>query len=155
MYDASAKAKSENFSLNECMHRGPVLLPDLCGILIRFRLNPIALTSDIEKAFLQIGLHTSDRDVTRFLWLRDPTKPLTDDNIVVYRFCRVPFGVVASPFLLSATINHHLQSEGKPFASAIENNTYVVLIMSLAAPRMQRKLSSITRPQNRYFQKRP
>ena len=125
VYDASAKTKEGNPSLNDCMYRGPVLLPDLCGMLIRFRLNPIAITSDIEKAFLQVGLHLDNRDVTRFLWLRNPTKPLTKENQVTYRFCRIPFGVVASPFLLSATINHHLQTEATPLSEAVKTNTYV------------------------------
>ena len=43
-------------SLNECLHRGPVILPDLCGILIRFRIYPIVVLADIEKAFLQVGI---------------------------------------------------------------------------------------------------
>lgn len=56
VYDASAKTKKENKSLNQCLHKGPVLLHDLVGILLRFRLNKIVLVSDIEKAFLQVGL---------------------------------------------------------------------------------------------------
>ena len=71
VYDASAKVKNEDSSLNDCLYRGPVMLNNLCGMLLRFRLKPVGLTSDIEKAFLQIGLQKEDRDVTRFLWLKD------------------------------------------------------------------------------------
>ena len=45
------------------------------GILLRFRVYPITILADIEKAFLQIGVQEHDRDVTRFLWYTDPTKP--------------------------------------------------------------------------------
>uniref|UniRef100_A0A1I7XEU1 DUF1758 domain-containing protein n=1 Tax=Heterorhabditis bacteriophora TaxID=37862 RepID=A0A1I7XEU1_HETBA len=44
VYDASAKLKNYP-SLNECLYRGPVLLPDLCGILLRLRLAPIVRVS--------------------------------------------------------------------------------------------------------------
>ena len=37
VYDASTKAKKGQKSLNECLHRGPVILEDLCGLLLRFR----------------------------------------------------------------------------------------------------------------------
>ena len=67
--DASAKTRKGNRSLNECLHRGPVILEDLCGLLMRFRMNKLALIGDVEKPFLQVGLQPDDRDVTRFFWL--------------------------------------------------------------------------------------
>ena len=106
VYDASTKAKKGCKSLNECLYRGPVILEDLCGLLLRFRTHKVALTADIEKAFLQVGLQPADRDVTRFLWLKDPTKPPTKGNLQIYRLTRVPLGVISSPFLLGATILH-------------------------------------------------
>ena len=125
VYDASAKSSKNACSLNDCLYRGPVLLPELGGMLLRFRVFPIAVCSDVEKAFLQIGLHEKDRDVTRFLWVKDITKPLSKHNLVVYRFCRVPFGVVSSPFLLAATLRHHLTESKVPSASDVLANTYV------------------------------
>ena len=75
VYDAAAKVKKDVLSLNECLHRGPIVLPNMCGVLIRFRLYLIAGLADIEKAFLQIGVQEQDRNVMRFLWYTDPTRP--------------------------------------------------------------------------------
>ena len=66
VYNASTKSRDENKSLNECLCRGPVMINDLCGILIRFRLHTIDLVTDIEKAFHQLGLQKNQSDVTRF-----------------------------------------------------------------------------------------
>ena len=125
VYDASARAKKDNKSLNDCLHRGPVILPNLYGLLLRFRTSPIGVVGDLEKAFLNVGLQTQDRDVTRFLWLKDLRKPESESNLQVYRFCRVPFGIISSPFLLGATITYHLQQSGTPMAKRLKKDIYV------------------------------
>ena len=126
VYDASARIQANVNSLNECLHRGPVVLPDLCGLLLRFRLYLIVILADIEKAFLQIGIQEFERDVTRFLWLRDLSNmEVSGNNLIVYRFCRVPFGLVCSPFLLGATLKFHLQQQGTPLSLNIMDNIYV------------------------------
>ena len=106
VYDASAKESKSGVALNDCLHTGPSLNPLLFDILVRFRENKVALVGDIEKAFLNIEADPGDRDCLRFLWVDDYRKETPE--IIVYRFCRVVFGLNASPFLLNATIRHHL-----------------------------------------------
>ena len=52
-------------SLNECLYPGPVILGDLCALLMRFQSPKVVLVADIEKAFLQVCLQEKGRDVTR------------------------------------------------------------------------------------------
>ena len=40
----------------------------------------MALVAYVEKAFLQVGLQPDGRDVTRLLWLKDPSKPTLENN---------------------------------------------------------------------------
>ena len=88
-------------SLNKCLHRGPVILEDLYGLLLIFRTKRIGIIADIEKAFLQVGLHQGNGDVTRFLWLKDIKGKETDNNIQTYRYAKLSFGIISNPFLLS------------------------------------------------------
>ena len=126
VYDGSSKPRKELKSLNECLHRGPILLPNLCGLLLRFRTYKIPVLADIEKAFLQIEIQSKERDVTRFLWFKDVMKPdEIEGNLATYRFCRVPFGLICSPFLLEGTLKFHLQREGSSIAQSIAENIYV------------------------------
>jgi hypothetical protein len=74
----------------------------------------------VAKAFLQLQLQESDRDVTRFLWVKDINKPLTPENKVIYRFKRILFGVISSPFLLIQTIHHHLNQISGSFGNKSE-----------------------------------
>eukprot|EP00794_Sanderia_malayensis_P006668 gene6668-biopygen5443 len=108
VYDASAKQHKYNKSLNDCLHTGPPLQPMLYDILLRFRMYPVAIIGDIEKAFLQIEVDKADRDAMRFLWLKDIRQE--PPEIQELRFTRVIFGSGPSPFLLGATIREHLES---------------------------------------------
>ncbi|KAH7709396.1 Pao retrotransposon peptidase family protein [Aphelenchoides avenae] len=124
VFDGSAKLPGKP-AINDLLHRGPVLLPKMAAILIRTRLSQLLLIADIARAFLQVSLHPDDRSACAFLWLKDALKPPTDDNLIYYRFRRVPFGLKPSPFLLGATIEMHLEKIGTPLAKEIWSNCYV------------------------------
>lgn len=102
--DASAK-RGSNVSLNDVLYKGPSLTPELFKLLIKFRIYPIAITSDIEKAYLQINVHADHKDYLRFLYYRNVYDP--NSEIIRYRFNRVIFGANCSQFLLNGTVRKH------------------------------------------------
>ena len=59
VYDASAKTTGP--SLNDCLYTGLMFGQNIMDIIIRFRVHRVALTGDIEKAFLMISVTTQDR----------------------------------------------------------------------------------------------
>ncbi|GFX84170.1 putative RNA-directed DNA polymerase from transposon X-element [Trichonephila clavipes] len=107
VFDASARDKSQP-SLNDCLNRGPNLIELIPDIIDRFRLYPIGLSSDIEKAFLQISIIPEHRD---YLWF---FLPIVEES-KIYRHCRVVFGICSSPFQLSACIDHLLENSPARF----------------------------------------
>lgn len=102
VFDASANKRGYP-SLNQCLEKGPNLMELVPSSINRFREREIGVISDIKGAFLQIGISPGDRDFLRFLWS-------VDGEIVVFRHCRVVFGLSCSPFLLSATIELLLEA---------------------------------------------
>ena len=97
VYDAGAP------SLNDCLHTGPSLQNKLWSVLVRGRFNPVAITGDLQKEFLQVMVKETDRDSRRFPWRRDEQSPLE-----TLRFTRALFGLASSPFLLGGVIKMHL-----------------------------------------------
>ncbi|GFY19464.1 integrase catalytic domain-containing protein [Trichonephila clavipes] len=61
VFDASASQRGK-LSLNECLHKGINLLEKIPDILDRFRMFPIGISTDIEKAFLMLSVAPKDRD---------------------------------------------------------------------------------------------
>ena len=124
VYDASAK--SDGPSLNECLHTGPKFNQHILDILLRFRHHRVALTADLEKAFLMISVAEHDRDALRFLWVDDIARDAPE--VCALRFTRVVFGVSSSPFLLNATIKYHLEQYLDSHPNLVPNlmeSTYV------------------------------
>ncbi|UYV82492.1 hypothetical protein LAZ67_21002516 [Cordylochernes scorpioides] len=97
VFNASFRTKG-NPSLNDCLEVGPNMLENIPDIITRFRLGPVAVTSDIRKAFLQIEVAEEDRNYLQFWWYKN--QKLEEKQM--YRHCRVVFGVSSSPFLLAA-----------------------------------------------------
>ena len=104
VYNCSCRESDNKPSLNDCLKTLPPQMSDITGI--RFRLHKYAVTTEIEKAFLQIDLHENDRDATRFFWFDDPTNP--NSPLATYRFRIILFGITCSPFILYATLIKHL-----------------------------------------------
>ena len=82
------------------------------------------MCGDIEKAFLQIKIRESERDVLRFHWVKvsDPTV------IEINRFTRLVFGRTQSSFTLEGTLKGHFQyciNEYPTLTEAISEDMYV------------------------------
>ena len=75
---------------------------------LRFRVLEVAVTANAEKSLLNIEIDPEHRDFLQFLWLDDVNKE--SPEIKLLRFTRVVFGVNASPFILSATVRHHVNT---------------------------------------------
>ena len=92
-------------SLNDCTYTVPPLTAGIADIGMRLRAHKLGLVADIEKAFLNIEVDKQQRDLMRFLWIDDIDN---EDPNIIYRFCRVIFGINCSPFLLNATLKYHV-----------------------------------------------
>ena len=64
VYDCSSWKSPSLPSLNDFLESTPPILNDLTSILVRFRIQSYTSTTDIEKAFLHIGLDEKDRAAT-------------------------------------------------------------------------------------------
>ena len=84
MYDASTKS---GVTLNDCVYTGPPLGENIFVVLLRFRVNQVALTGDVEKAFLMVGKAEEDRDMLRFLWVDDVDSLSRNCGSEVYLCC--------------------------------------------------------------------
>ncbi|XP_065064703.1 uncharacterized protein LOC135690935 [Rhopilema esculentum] len=118
VFDGSAKSHKEALSLNECLELGDNYMPPLFDTLLRFRSHAIAITADIEKAFLQIEIDDKDRDALRFLWYDDISKP--NPTVIQYKYCRLVFGLRPSPSILGATIKKHIAQYANRFPRVVK-----------------------------------
>ena len=124
VYDASTKFTGP--ALNNCLHAGPLLLSEVPNVLACFRYHLVVLVAGIEKALLMVQIKEADRNVFHFVRVDDTDSE--NPNIVVKCFNGVVFGVASSPFLLNATIRHHMtkyEANDPQFMSNFLTSLYV------------------------------
>ena len=122
VFDASAK--HQGVSLNDVLLKGPDLTENLATILLRFRNGPIAVSSDIEKMFLQVGVKESDQRALRFVW-RPPGSTKYPDT---YQMKVQVFGAVSSPTSCSFVLQNLAETYKKQFpgvAAKVRSRFYV------------------------------
>ena len=75
----NSSARVNGISLNECLAKGPSLLNNMLGILLRFRQERFAFIGDISKMFHSIDIPLEDQMMHLFLWrnLQPELKPST------------------------------------------------------------------------------
>lgn len=64
----NSSASYMGHALNDYLAKGPDLLNNLLGILIRFREEATALTGDIKKMYHTVKIGIKDQHTHRFLW---------------------------------------------------------------------------------------
>ena len=112
--------------MNDQLLQGPDFTNKLVGVLIRFRQERIALTSDVEAMFHQVRVDPKDCNHLRFLWWPegDFSKPVEEYQMQVHLF-----GATSSPscaaFALQKTAQDHGAEFGKETVKTVNKNFYV------------------------------
>ena len=79
-----ARAKCQNTSLNENLLKGPDLLNNLVGVLLRLRQGKFCVMADIKKMFHQVMVELRDRDALRFIWRSNRDENFQDIQMNIY-----------------------------------------------------------------------
>ena len=122
VFDAAAQLNGT--SLNDRMHTGQKLQNDLVAILIRFCLNPIAVAADVSEMSLQISIKPEDRRYLRFTW-----QSASGEDVQVFEFLRLVFGLRASPYLAGKALLETARQFGAQYdpdvSEVVSSNFYV------------------------------
>ena len=120
----NSSASYMGHTLNDYWFKGPDLLNDLLGILLRFRENHVAFAGDVKKMYHTIGISELDQHTHRFLWrnLQVEKQPATH-IITAVSFGDRPAGAIAS---LALQKTAQMGEARYPQASfMIKKNTYM------------------------------
>ena len=108
------------------MLSGSDLTNQLVGVMIRFRVGPVAFMADIQAMFYQIIVPEKQRSFLRFLWWNEGN---LDSEITDHEMCVHLFGAVSSPsssnYALKKAAVDNSSCYGNDAAPAIMKNFYV------------------------------
>ncbi|XP_068678843.1 uncharacterized protein [Montipora foliosa] len=110
--------------LNDYWMKGPDLLNDLFGVVLRFGENEIAFIGDISKMYHRIRIPEADQHVHRFLW----RNLQTDREPDVYVKTVLTFGDKPAPAMAQIALRKTADEARKDFpeaAQVLKDNTYM------------------------------
>ena len=120
----NSSAKFGGHVLNDYWAKGPDLLNNLLGILIRFRENSVAVAGDIRKMYHSVNISDLDQQTHRFLW-RDLEEHISP---VVYKMTCVSFGDKPAGAIAALALRKTAELSANEFpvaAVTISKNAYV------------------------------
>ena len=120
----NSSAAFQGHRLNDYWMKGPDLLNDLFGVLLRFREHQVAFLGDISKMYHRIRIPEMDQQVHRFLWRNLETNREPD----VYVKTVLTFGDKPAPAMAQTALRKTAKEAKETFPAAakvIEDNTYM------------------------------
>ncbi|GFX56085.1 integrase catalytic domain-containing protein [Trichonephila clavipes] len=112
VFNASSLSTSGK-SLNSNQFNVGLVQEDIFSIMVRFRKHKYAFTTDIEKMFRMINIHTEQTCLQRVLWKKGIGEP-----IKTYELTTVPYGTVSAPYLATRTLKQLAMDEANNFPLA-------------------------------------
>ncbi|XP_070517916.1 uncharacterized protein [Cardiocondyla obscurior] len=104
---------STGLSLNDVIFQGTKLQRDIIDILIWIRTHKVLFSTDVEKMFRQISLHSDDWNYQRILWQE------RDGRINSYCLTTVTYGLNCAPFLAMRTLQQLVEDERDRYPLAV------------------------------------
>ena len=128
-------------SLNDVLLPGPDLLADLIGILVRFRLYPVAVCADIEAMFMQVEVPQNEQKFLRFLWRADVSQ-----EIEVFQYLRHIFGATSSSTCANFTVQKVAHDDKVDFSLASQSvlNSFYVDDFLKSYPTVEEAINTMT-----------
>ena len=118
----NSSASYEGHKLNNYWLKGPDLLNNLFGVVLRFRENEVAISSDISKMYHRVFIPKEDQDVHRFLWRNLETERKPD----VYVKTVLTFGDKPAPAMaliaLRKTADEAVETHPEAAKTLLENS---------------------------------
>ena len=114
--DAGNKDAMTGKSLNDLLHQGPCLLPEIPHVLLRFRQRRWAFVLDVTKMFYCIGIPEEDQVFLRIIW-RDFDRSRAPD---VFQMLCYLFGLKCSPFVAIYCVLKLADYYEEEFSDAVE-----------------------------------
>jgi len=125
----NSSAKFANHVLNDYWVKGPDLMNNLLGVLLRFRENAIAIAGDVKKMYHTVKISEVDQHTHRFLWRNMEWKRKPD----IYKLMTVSFGDKPAGTIASLALRKTAELSAEDFpvaATTIAESSYVDDILS-------------------------